>query len=103
MLQNEVALAICSVDRIQIRLVEDVLRCLTPRVRSVLVEAPDVRLLPGRCVWVAPRLQVALRHEVLSLVARHLGATFHSYSGRSSPWWPASTRSGLPKVGGMQS
>src|SRR6267142_5175201 len=59
-LQDEVALALCTLDRVHVRLVEDVLGGLAPRVGAVLVEAPDVRLLPGGRARVAPRPQVAV-------------------------------------------
>lgn len=65
MLENEVALAVRPVDRVQVGLMEDVLGRLALRVRAVLVEAPDVRRLFGGSLRVAPRLQVALRDEVL--------------------------------------
>ena len=76
-LQHEVALAVRSVDRVQVSLVEEVLGRLAPRVRAVLVEAPDVRILSVRGVRVTLRLQVGLRDEMLPLML--LGLQCHSY------------------------
>jgi hypothetical protein len=68
MFEGKIATAIRASDRVDVRFVEDVDRRLAPTVFSAPVEDPNVRLLEGRRVWVAPSLKVALRNEVLVFV-----------------------------------
>jgi len=67
-LKDQVAPAVRQMDRIQISLMKDLLGCLATRIGAVFVEPPDIWRLTSWCCWIAPRLEVALRDEMLLLV-----------------------------------